>query len=347
MTMACHDKEVRETLRGTGPCRIAYEVLKRNGMPNWWCRTHGMEASGPDGGALERCPGAWFEPVPSELRLDLDLSDGDIAIWGVVPPAIEIGSPPLESGKVHVHRRPRGGEGKDIDQSFDIVTLHNEGREFVVEGVAAVAFSVSELAGQPIRVLTCHHCGERHIDELMFATKPHVKHLCNSCGRNFRDSAASVSNPLANLYDELGLAPALESVEARGALNLDELEYASLQLWPSNSAIVSTMSRPLEIGFHVHAWDAAGVQIVDETFSPVIFHGAELDPQAVRMLSVQRAVDPKAKIVSLACQSCGNSIVSPLTGWIEPTTSHECSACHALTKTKRKVFVNPLAPKGR
>ena len=181
MTMSCHDKEVRETLRGTGPCKITHEVMKRNGKPNWWCRTHGMEASGPDGAALDRCPGAWFERVPSDLRLNLDLSQGDIAMWGVVPAAIEIGTPPIEPGKIHVHRRAPGEEKKDIDQSYDIVTLRNGDHEFVVEGVAAVAFSVAELSGQSVRVLTCHHCGGRHIDEFKFATRPHSKHLCNSC----------------------------------------------------------------------------------------------------------------------------------------------------------------------
>jgi hypothetical protein len=346
MTMACHDKEVRETLRGTGPCQIAHEVLKRNGKPNWWCRTHGMEASGPDGGALERCPGAWFDPVPTELRLNLDLGDGDIAIWGVVPPAIEIGTPPVEPGKIHVHRRAHGEEKKDIDQSFDIVTLRHGDHEFVVEGVAAVAFSVAELSGQSVRVLTCHHCGGKHIDELMFATRPHSKHLCNSCGRNFIDTnGPSISNPLADLYETLKVAPPRDSVTAPRSLNLDECSFAALQLWPSNSAIISTMPRPLETGFHVHAWDNAMSQIIDDTYLPVIYHGQPLDALAVRMLSVQRAVDPKARIISLACKSCGQSLISPMTGWIEPSTTHACSNCNEHTRTKRKVFVNPLAPK--
>jgi hypothetical protein len=306
-----------------------------------------MEASGPDGAALDRCPGAWFEPVPTDLRLNLDLGEGDIAIWGVVPPAIKIGSPTIESGKIHVHRRASGEEKKDIDQSYDIVTLRHGDYEFVVEGVAAVAFSVAELSDKSVCVLTCPHCGGRHIDEFMFATHPHSKHLCNTCGRNFRDSTGpSISNPLADLYEVLQLPPSPESVAAPRSLNLDELEFSSLELWPSNSAIVSTMRRPLENGFHVHAWDSTMNQIIDDTYLPVIFHGVELDTLAVRMLSVQRAVDPKAKIIALACQACGGSLVSPLTDWVEPTTAHTCAECGATTKTKRKVFVNPLAPKG-
>ena len=86
-------------------------------------------------------------------------------------------------------------------------------------------------------------------------------------------------------------------------------------------------------------------QIIDDTYSPVIFHGVELDTVAVRMLSVQRAVDPGAKIIALACQACGGSLVSPSTDWVEPTTTHPCTKCGATTKTKRKVYVNPLAPK--
>jgi predicted RNA-binding Zn-ribbon protein involved in translation (DUF1610 family) len=106
------------------------------------------------------------------------------------------------------------------------------------------------------------------------------------------------------------------------------------------------MARPLETGFHVHAWDDTTSQTIDDTFFPVTYHGAPLDALAARMLSVQRAVDPKARIISLACKSCGQSIISPMTGWIEPSTTHACSNCDEYTKTKRKVFVNPLAPKG-
>lgn len=346
MTMACKDKEPRETLRGTGPCRITYETLKRNGKPNWWCRTHGMEAAGPDGGAVDACAGSWFDPVAPEQQLDLDVADGEFAIWGVVPPAIEIEAPAHEPGKIHVHRRATAGSPKDIDRSFDIVRVHDEDRVMVIEGMAAVAFSVSELVGEPIRVLTCPHCGERHIDEARFATHPHTKHLCNSCGRNFRDTTGpSISNPLADAYERLGRSRGPDPVPVDRPLDLDESDFAALQLWPSNRAIVSTMTRPEDDGVHVHAWDSKGRQILDDTFSPVTLQGEVIDVGALRLLSVQRAVDLHARVVAVTCGTCGGAIMDAYGGWIEPSTTHVCAACGKVTKTKRKVFSNPLAPK--
>lgn len=35
-------------------------------------------------------------------------------------------------------------------------------------------------------LLTCPTCGERHIDEGEFATKPHHTHACQSCGMVWR-----------------------------------------------------------------------------------------------------------------------------------------------------------------
>jgi len=344
--MACKDKEPRETLRGTGLCRIAYETLKRNGKPNWWCGTHGMEAAGPDGEAVDACAGSWFDAVPPEQQLDLDVADGEFAIWGVVPPAIEIGSPPHEPGKIHVHRRPTAASQKDIDRSYDIVRVHGGERELVIEGVAAVACSVSELVGEPIRVLACPHCGERHIDELRFATHPHSKHLCNSCGRNFRDtSGPSISNPLADAYERLGRSRGPEPLSVDRPIDLDVIEFAALQLWPSNRSVVSTMTRPEDVGVHVHAWNAAGEQILDDTYAPVTLGGQVLDVSALRLLSVQKAVEPHARIVSVTCARCGVAILDANDGWIEPATTHTCQACGGVTKTRRKFFSNPLASK--
>ena len=56
----------------------------------------------------------------------------------------------------------------------------------LIEGVVAAAYSISELSGREMTPLACPHCGGFHIDEFKFATFPHRKHLCNSCGRNFR-----------------------------------------------------------------------------------------------------------------------------------------------------------------
>lgn len=46
------------------------------------------------------------------------------------------------------------------------------------------AFLDKEIGGaEPVpMILHCPACGERHIDEGEFATKPHHTHACQSCG---------------------------------------------------------------------------------------------------------------------------------------------------------------------
>jgi hypothetical protein len=341
---AC-EHNIPETKKGSGPCVIVAEVKKRNGKPNWWCRTHSMAASAPDGAALEACSGSWFDPEPEDQRLTIDLAQGETAMWGAVPPAIAIGSPPADTGRVHVHHRPTSGASKDIDGSYNIVTVTNGDALVVVEGMAAVAFSISELTGQNLVALTCGNCGEVHIDEQKFATNPHRKHLCNHCGRNFIDTnGASISNPLASVYDLLGVSRPPAPVAATRAIELVVDDYGALALWPSNAAIISTMTRPEESGIHVHAWDHDGNQVEDETFGSVVLDGEQIDPEALRWLGVHGALAHGAPVVAGACSACGRSLTSPTTGWIEPRTTHSCQ-CGATTRTHRKVFLNPLAEK--
>lgn len=341
---AC-EHNIPETKKGAGPCVIVAEVKKRNGKPNWWCRTHSHAASAPDGAPLEACPGAWFDPEPDDQRLIIDLSTGETALWGAIPPAITVGDPPLDAGRVHVHHRPASGADKDIDSSFNIVIVTNGDAAVVVEGMAAVAFSISELTGQHVVALTCGNCGEVHIDEQKFATNPHRKHLCNHCGRNFIDTnGGSISNPLANIYELLGLNRPAAPVPATQEIDLVSERYSAIAVWPSNPAIMSTMTRPEESGIHVHAWDLDGTKVVDETFGRVTLDGEEIDPDALRWLGVQHALAHGAPVVAQACAGCGRALLSPTSGWIEPRTTHDCP-CGASTRTRRKVFLNPLAEK--
>ncbi len=220
------EHNIPELRRGAGACNIRAEVKLRNGRPNWWCHTHGLAAGAPDGEPLERCPGVWLEPVGDDMRLDLDLAEGQVAIWGALDPAIRWGTVPDEPGKVHVHRRRSRGVLKDIDRSFDIVALRHHQAGVVVEGMAAVAYSISELSGRQVKALCCPHCGGDHIDEKMFATRSHSKHLCNNCGRNFRDrTGPSISNPLADVPGRLGLPQAPKPVRAEQAISLRRDDY--------------------------------------------------------------------------------------------------------------------------
>lgn len=340
---------IPETKKGAGPCDIRSEVKKRNGKPNWWCHTHGLDASAPDGHSLDQCSGAWFDPTPAEMQIEIDATDGEMAVWGAIGPALQIGQVPKEPGKVHVHHRPAAGDEKDLDESFDIVTVRNGDSIVVVEGMAAKAFAISELTNVAVVPLTCPHCGEIHIDELMFATNPHTKHLCNSCGRNFRDRHPSISNPLGDAQERLGLPPVLDPVRVDRPLEISSADYSGIAMWPSNRAVASTMTRPEDEGIHVHGWSTDGELEVDDTFAPVTLDGEVVDERALRLLAVQRELtrqeDKPPPIVSLACVACGHSILSPTEGWVEASTRHTCDACGAENRTRRKSFLNPLTDK--
>lgn len=338
---------IPETKKGSGPCDIRWEVKKRNGKPNWWCRTHGLDAAAPDGAALPSCSGSWFTAVTEEMQTDIDLSAGEVAVWGVVPPAITIGKVPKELGKVHVHHRTDAAAKKDLDRSYDIVRVHRGEATEVLEGMAAQAFAISELTAMQVLPLACSHCGEVHIDELMFAARPHIKHQCNACGRNFWDTTPSISNPLGGAQARLGLAEPAAPEQVHRPLEISSTNYTGVALWPSNSAIISTMSRAEDKGIHVHAWDETGEPVLDDTYSPVTLEGEVIDEGLLRMLAVQRtlAQHDNAQIVSLTCTECGHSILSPTAGWLQPSTRHMCDACGTENRTRRKSYVNPLSGK--
>lgn len=350
MTKHCNHS-IPETKKGLGPCDIRWEVKKRSGKPNWWCHTHGLTAAAPDGAALPECSGAWFDPTPSDMRYEIDVEEGELAIWGALAPAIAIGTVPKEPGKVHVHQRPTAGASKDTDESYDMVTIHAGAASVVIEAMAATAYSISILNGVDVVPLECPHCGEVHIDELMFATHPHIKHLCNACGRNFRDKHPSVSNPLGGLQNRLGLPPLAEPRRVNRPLNIASSDYSGVELWPSNQAIISTMSRPEDEGIHVHAFSPVNTRVIDDTYSPVTLDGEEIDERALRLLVVQRELvrreSKRPPIVSLECTNCGASIMSPTSGWVEPSTHHSCQKCSTDNRTRRKSFVNPYSNLGQ
>ena len=345
MLVACKHN-IPEDRKGIGPCDIISEVKNRQGKPQWWCVTHGSPASAPDGAALEECPNAWFDPVAPERQHDLHVGSGEFSVWGALPPAISIGEVPKEPGNVHVHHRPLAGADKDIDSSYDIVRVHNGDEIVVVENMAAVAASISELAGSEVVVLRCRQarCGSLHIDEQKFAATPHRKHQCNQCGRNFWEPTATVGNPLADAYERLGLIrPAKQQVHR--PLLLDRSAFSAIALWASNAAIVSTRTSVEDVGVHVHAWDHDGKLVIDETHSPVILDGEAIDEGLLRILNVQRALVHDVPIRNVACSGCGSPLVSPSNGWMDPNTKHVCPSCGSTTRTARRSFLNPLADK--
>ncbi|MGZ8732826.1 MAG: hypothetical protein ACXW5U_28780 [Thermoanaerobaculia bacterium] len=95
---------------------------------------------------------------------------------------INTASAPSESG-VHVHARRHVGGKKNVDATFDEVTVIDGADEVRVTAVSATAFNISRLFGQQVKYLQCPRCGEAHVDAGEFTARPHRKHLCLACGQ--------------------------------------------------------------------------------------------------------------------------------------------------------------------
>ena len=66
-------------------------------------------------------------------------------------------------------------------------------------------------------------------------------------------------------------------------------DYAAVMVWPSNTAIMLTMTRP-RMSASTQAWNHDGEQVIDETFSSLTIDGTLVDEAALRALTVQRAM---------------------------------------------------------
>ena len=81
---------------------------------------------------------------------------------------------------------------------------------------------------------------------------------------------------------------------------------------------------------------------LDETYSSLAIDGVPIDETELRRLAVQRALAHGTPVLRLSCTMCDSWLSSAADGWVEPATRHTCAACSAVTRTRRKVFVNPL-----
>lgn len=309
------------------PCSIAAEVKNRNGMPRWWCSTHGAPAWAPNGSRLPACGGAGGqEPEDEEvLVLDVDRYPGGVGVWGAVDPVFNTGPDPHDLG-VHVHARLHTGGHKQIDGTYRLVKLVLDGEQLEVDGRSAGAFVVAAVFGLELKSLHCPWCDSTHADLGEFACTPHRKHQCNRCGRAFFDPAneESISNPLALLPARPRSVP----IPSREALAIRQCDFSGLAIWGSNPALLWTSPAPEEEGVHIHAWDHAGHLVVDDTFGSVTIDGHALDPEQVRILMVQKSLAHlDGRVVALRCPTCQESHFDDGADALAPHAEHTCGNC--------------------
>lgn len=322
------------------PCSISLLGKQRNGAPRLWCVIHRARAK-----TYDRCTTA--NPLRPTLKTwTVDIADypGGVALWGALPPVVNTAGAEGETG-VHLHARPVAGGAKAIDETFDEVTIIDGSNEVVINADSATAYNVSRLFGQTVKYLACPHCGEAHVDAGEFAVKPHRKHLCLACGRDFYDEGASIGNPIALLAERYGKDRSVVTPNRPLTITHGDCP-GGFQIWGTHPAIIWTAPKPEESGIHVHGFADGGAMPVDETYSTVEIEGHALDPQQVRLLMAQLAIPSVARrLVSAECPRCGRAQFDEGIDGAIPRRERQCPSCRTsfVAAGRRKIVIsNPL-----
>jgi transposase-like protein len=326
-------------------CSIEHVGKQRNGKPRYWCRTHQCSATGPHGVRLPACVGASKAgKQPKVLELDAPAHPGGIALWGAVEAVYDTSSMPPEIG-IHVHARATKDGCKEVDDTFDTVVVRLSATEqATITGDTAINFYLSRFLKREIKLLQCPHCDEAHLDEGYFAVKPHRKHMCQACGRQFNDSEKSISNPVALLQVVQHNVP---PVRAPRTLDVEQSSYpGGMQIWASNPALLWTSDRPEEAGLHIHLYDSHGNIAVDDTFDHVVIDGIELNEAHVQYFMAQQALPYLSdKVVNLVCPYCDTPHLDIGDLAFFPHSEHTCDHCgqkFASNRRRKLVVGNPF-----
>lgn len=325
-------------------CRIEQVGKQRNGLPRYWCTVHKGSATGRRGIRLDQCELAYRAAEHTDV-FDLDFSEwpGGVALWGAVHPVFDTTSLSPEEG-IHVHARKRDGGDKDIDRTFDAVRIKNRANlfdesEMLITSETAVNYYLSKFMSREIRHLYCIRCGELHLDAGYFAITPHRNHLCHGCGHIFRDSGKSVSNPIALLRGRPDVPQAPHTLKRPDRkLDIRQSDCAGgIQVWASNPALLWTTSRNEEVGLHVHAFDAEGKELCNDTYSEVVIDGVSLNEDHIRFFMAQSTLPYLVgRIKSIHCPRCGDPVFESGDSAFELKSAHKCNGCGNEFKTKGK-----------
>lgn len=333
-------------------CDIIVLGKRRNGKPKYWCRVHKRFAWDKEGNKLEPCPGYFEEDLSkerSELALNLDDYPGGVGIWGFLHPVYDTTTLPSPEVGVHVHARRTVNAAKEIDTTYDIVRVIKAEKVILsLDGEDASAYTLSVTAGFRPVVVKCTHCGALHTDKGYLAVFPHKKHWCDQCGRDFFVPERNIGNKIAVLREKLyAFYKERQVIPTDRALSISQIDYpGGIRLWASNPAILWTVPRPEEAGIHLHAYDAHGEKVIDETYGRLEIDGVLLDPVQIRYYMAQSNVERiKKRVAALACPKCGQPHFDQGEKAFQPHVQHTCAYCgHRFENAGRlkKVVSNPI-----
>lgn len=133
-----------------------------------------------------------------------------------------------------------------------------------VPGLRSTASRAKQDLPVPV-LLWCPGCGERHIDDGEFATKPHHTHACQSCGLTWRPAVVSTVG-VAYLP---GFKNAENTVREVVTNFFDQCDLrASLMMSGESSAMVDEtiedLTQRLKYLEHSAGWDQSGVDALLE-----------------------------------------------------------------------------------
>ena len=345
------NSEGKPIISDTVDCDVTPVGKRRDGGTRYWCLTHKADATAKYGRPALHCRAAHIAPVSAAetMLLNIDEYPGGVALWGAVPPIYDTTRLPLERG-IHVHARKTRNGVKDVDRTVRAVRLTGGGISpslFLLSELEAIYYMVSKIICFEMRHVLCPYCGYSHLDKDWFSVHVHQRHLCDGCGKSFRDSIPGIGNPIRRVQRYFSNECGNPRKSSR-YLNLAQRDFpGGIQIWGSNPAFVWTLEDAEEEGIHVHAFEVNGeTRSLDDTYSEVVIDGICLDPVMVRTLMAQSALPHiENRIVSLTCIRCLKSEFSVGDDAFTPKAGRTCSMCGEKLKGAgrlRKAIANPI-----
>ena len=295
-------------------------------------------------------PGAVENTEPLE-RLYLNPYDdsGSFAVWAAILPAYDT-TYFCDSSHVgiHVHWRSKNSEIKDIDKTFKEVFINLSpvhSRHFVkLSKDAALAYRAGVVLNKHLKCLVCPHCKKQHLDSDFFSVNPHRKHLCEACRKTFLDDETSISNPVLSVQNKVGLSSLCNHVvRAKRKLVISQKNFkGGIKIWGSAPAILWRNLIKEESGIHVHAFNAIGQKVIDDTFGYVEIDGHNLNVKMVQYYTAQNSLQHLAKnLTCLFCPLCDKPHFDKK-NCVTPHCRHLCEHCGYVFESTRKMVSNPF-----
>ncbi len=167
-------KKKKETLN----CNIEYIGKKRNGIPQYYCRTHKSLASDNSGKKLDKC----LCPYKDWFDTRINIKQGNLHIK-LVYRDIRLSTIPdvIINGEIF----------KGVLECDDCVLTYKD----------LGGLMLSKLNHITLEEVICNHCKHLHSDNGKFAYTPHKTHLCQYCGHLFKVKEPNIGNELFNIFN--------------------------------------------------------------------------------------------------------------------------------------------------